>query len=270
MTMILTRGQITGNIPVAPGHFILSMALPATFPDPSPGQFVMVRNLLSGRAMLLRPFSVYGFHREAHQSALELLCRVAGRETKLLSNLNAGADIEVLGPLGKGFRMKENLNKILLIAGGVGVAPLTFFLRERAKCLPKTDISLFLGAKTADIAVALAKGLSDACTVQFATDDGSLGFHGPVTELLAAELRACDDARTQILACGPTPMTRALAALLSGKPIACQVSLEERMACCVGACLGCVVPAINDHGDAIFQRVCKDGPVFDLRELLWD
>jgi len=267
--MMITNGKITGNIPVAPGHFILSIALPVTFPEPSPGQFVMVRNLLSGKAMLSRPFSVHGFHRKRHQSVLELLCRVAGRETKLLSGLNAGAGVEVLGPLGKGFTTKENVKKILLVAGGVGVAPLAFFVRERTKDPSKAAISLFLGAKTGEIAVALAGNLSDSCTVQIATDDGSLGFHGPVTDILAAELHSCDDERTQILACGPTPMTRALAALLSDNPVHCQVSLEERMACGVGACLGCVVPVRDTQGDEIYKRVCKDGPVFDLRELLW-
>lgn len=268
--MIATYGKVMGNIPLAPGHFILSIALPATFPEPSPGQFVMVRNLLSGKAMLSRPFSVYGFRREDNQSALELLCRVAGRETKLLSGLKAGADVEVLGPLGNGFMTKEHLKKILLVAGGVGVAPLSFFLRESAKYPSKTAVSLFLGAKTGEIAVALARGLSDSCAVQIATDDGSLGFHGPVTDILTAELNSGGCEETRILACGPTPMIRALARLLADKPIDCQVSLEERMACGVGACLGCVVPARNSEGDATYKRVCKDGPVFDLRELLWD
>jgi dihydroorotate dehydrogenase electron transfer subunit len=268
--MIMTNGRITGNVPAAPGHFILSIALPVNFQEPSFGQFVMVRNLLNGKAMLSRPFSVYGFHRDVHQSALELLCRVAGRETKLLSGLKAGAGVEVLGPLGNGFTIRKDVDRIILAAGGVGVAPLSFFLRERAKYPSKAAVSLFLGAKNGEIASALVKGLSDTCAVHIATDDGSLGFHGPVTEILAAELYSCDFERTQILACGPTPMTRALARLLEDKPIDCQVSLEERMACGVGACLGCVVPVRNSHGDAMYKRVCKDGPVFDLRELLWD
>jgi dihydroorotate dehydrogenase electron transfer subunit len=266
----IAAGYVIGNAAVADGHFLLAIALPVSFPAPAPGQFVMLRNLQNGQSLLSRPFSVHGFRKDGKQSTIELLCRVAGRETLLLSRLGSGAKVEILGPLGKGFVLAQTVKRLILLAGGVGAAPLAFFIRELGQKAAMPSVNAFLGAKNAGIVTALGSRFAGLCSVRFATDDGSFGHHGTVTDILSEELQRCDYETTQILSCGPSAMTRELVRVLGDRPVSCQVSLEERMACGVGACLGCVVATKNGQGDTIYKRVCKDGPVFDLRELVWD
>ncbi len=267
--IITTHGYIKSNHSVAPGHFLLGIELPADFPRPSPGQFVMLRNLQDGQSLLSRPFSIYGFKSDGSHAVLELLCRVAGRETMRLSYLSTGAKVEVMGPLGVGFTLNAQTKKLILLAGGVGAAPLAFFLSELNIKMKLPQVDVLLGAKTADVAAAMGERFGSLSRLLFATDDGSLGYHGPVTDILEKELSYQNNEDIQILACGPTPMTRALVRVIGNRPIACQVSLEERMACGVGACLGCVVAAKDGEGKMIYKSVCKDGPVFDIRELMW-
>jgi len=266
----INTGHIITNSDLAPGHFLLVIELPGSFPAPSPGQFVMLRTLDRAEPLLSRPFSVYGFRKNGDSAILELLCRIAGRGTKLLSLLAPGARVEVMGPLGRGFTVAPAVKEIFLLAGGVGAAPLSFFLQKYVKAAPVSPVTVFLGARTAVIVTALQSGFAGLCKLHLASDDGTIGYHGAVTDILAEELRNGGNCEgTQILACGPTPMTRALARVLDGKPVRCQVSLEERMACGVGACLGCVVATKNDQGETVYKRVCKEGPVFDIAELVW-
>ena len=266
----INTGHIIASSDLAPGHFLLVIELPGSFPAPFPGQFVMLRSLHSAEPLLSRPFSVYGFRKDGDSAILELLCRVAGRGTQLLSRLASGAKVEVMGPLGRGFTVAPAVKEIFLLAGGVGAAPLSYFLQELVKAAPFPPVTAFLGARTAVIVTALQSGFAGLCELHLASDDGTIGYHGAVTDILAEKLRNGGNCEgTQILACGPTPMTRALVRVLDGRPVRCQVSLEERMACGVGACLGCVVAAKNDQGETIYKRVCKEGPVFDIAELVW-
>jgi dihydroorotate dehydrogenase electron transfer subunit len=264
----VSRGLLISNSSVASGHFTLAIELPGSFPTPSPGQFIMLRNIQNGETLLSRPFSICGFRKVGRQSIMELLCRVAGRGTLLLSRLDTGAEIEVLGPLGQGFTVTPDVKKVVFVAGGVGAAPLSFLFHELTMMISPPAVALFLGAKTAEIATALQSRFVGPAVTYLATDDGSFGYHGVVTDILVEELKKCDYQNTEIFACGPTAMTRSLLSVLDDKPIRCQVSLEERMACGVGACLGCVVATKNAKGELLYKRVCKDGPVFDIGELL--
>jgi dihydroorotate dehydrogenase electron transfer subunit len=266
----INTGHIISNNSIAPGHFTLAIELPEYFSQPLPGQFVMLRNIQNGENLLSRPFSVYGFQKVGRQTIMELLCRVAGRGTLLLSHLDAGAAIEVLGPLGQGFATAAGVKKIILVAGGVGAAPLSFLFRGLSIKSSPPQVSVFLGAKTAEIAVAMQSRFVGSTVTKVATDDGSYGYHGVVTDILGEELQKCDYQNTQMFACGPTAMTRSLVRIIDDKPIRCQVSLEERMACGIGACLGCAVATKDASGELFYKRVCKDGPVFDIRELLWN
>jgi len=266
----LETGQIMANTGLAPGHFLLVIGLPGSFPRPAPGQFVMLRNLQNGETVLSRPFSVYGFRTNGDSATLELLCRVAGRGTQLLSRLDVGAKVGILGPLGQGFTIAPAVKRIILLAGGVGAAPLSFFLQEQARGTSPLPTTAFLGAKNAEIVTALEARFTGLSGVHLATDDGSIGYHGAVTDILGRELQGGDNESTQILACGPTAMTKALLRALGDKPVRCQVSLEERMACGVGACLGCAAAIKDARGEIAYKRVCKDGPVFDIRELVWE
>ena len=168
-----------------------------------------------------------------------------------------------LGPLGNGFSLPESGEGIILIGGGIGTPPLL----SVAQTLPGQTEAI-LGFRNADACI-LARDFALACAnVQIATDDGSLGFHGLVTDLLRERIAVKEKPCTGILACGPTPMLKAIAALAQEHQIPCQVSLEERMGCGVGACLVCACKTKEADGEH-YRHVCKDGPVFDAREVVW-
>ncbi len=260
------RGDIVENRAVAPGHFQMSIRLPGSFPTPVPGQFVMVRSADHEEPLLARPFSVYGFQRRRGETAVDLLYRTAGRGTALLSRLEPGARLVVLGPLGRGFAPPEGMKKVILLAGGVGVAPLVFLLRS-GRLAGTNACTCYVGARTGEQLTGLE--LLRGADLHVCTDDGSRAFCGQVTDLLRRDIGGYDPPETMIYACGPSPMIRTLGRLLGDRPIRCQVSLEERMACGLGACLGCAVAVRGESGRKEYRRVCKDGPVFDLREILF-
>jgi dihydroorotate dehydrogenase electron transfer subunit len=277
MTAIIEKpsaafGEVIENLAVAPGHFHLTIRLPLSFGTPNPGQFVMIRDPGRDEPLLPRPISVYGFQREEGHAILNLLCRVTGRGTSLFSRLNRGEALTVLGPLGRGFSIDPDVRQLLLVGGGVGAAPLAFLLQDRSVLRPdsgKRQVTAYLGAGTAELLTGLNL-FEGFCNLQTCTDDGSRGYHGTVTERLAVDLGGYDAKSSLILACGPEAMIRSLDLLLRGARIRCQVSLEERMACGVGACLGCVVAIKAGEGQTVYRRVCHDGPVFDIGEILWN
>jgi dihydroorotate dehydrogenase electron transfer subunit len=268
----LVTGRVIGNMAVAPDHFLLTLSLPPSFVTPHPGQFVMIHDPERQEPLLPRPLSVYGFHREGGHAILDLLCRVAGRGTSLFSMMKPDASLTVLGPLGTGFVVQRDLWRLILLAGGVGVAPLTFLLHENL--LQDTSpqgikITAYVGARTANLLAGLDR-LQGFCDLRTATDDGSAGYHGLVTDLLRCDLYGYEPEETMIFACGPAAMVRSLGSLVKKSAFRCQVSLEERMACGIGACLGCAVAMIDSEGKSVYRKVCHDGPVFDIREIAPD
>ncbi|MHB8769653.1 MAG: dihydroorotate dehydrogenase electron transfer subunit [Syntrophales bacterium] len=263
-------GDIIENRTVAPGHFQMTIRLPGSFPPPVPGQFLMVRSVDQEEPLLARPFSVYGFQRHQGETAVDLLYRTAGRGTALLSRLGPGARLALLGPLGRGFAPPEGMKKVILLAGGVGVAPLVFLLRSGWLTGVGTGTNAcicYVGARTGEHLTGLER--LHGADLHVCTDDGSRAFCGQVTDLLRRDIGEYVPEETMIYACGPSAMIRTLGHLLRDRPIRCQVSLEERMACGLGACLGCAVAVRGEAGRREFRRVCKDGPVFDLREILF-
>jgi dihydroorotate dehydrogenase electron transfer subunit len=269
-TQSIMTGSIQENRKVTTDHFLMSIILPSSFPTPTPGQFVMIHEANRREPLLARPLSVYGFQSHRDHVVLELLYRLNGRGTFLFSRMKAGDDVALIGPLGQGFTIPKSIGRILFVAGGVGVAPLIFLLQNPV--LKKTteragEKIFYLGARSSDLLVGLER-LNGFCDLKLCTDDGSLGYHGPVTELLRREIDRYDSKETILFACGPTPMTLSLSRLLDEHSIPCQVSIEERMACGVGACLGCAAGIQDSAGKRQYVRVCKEGPVFDLRKLL--
>jgi len=266
----LTSGEILSNCMVARDHFLMSLRLPLSFAAPLPGQFVMVRCDGPNGPLLARPLSVFGFERRQDHSVLELLYRVAGRGTALFSSLKPGEVLSVLGPLGRGFTVHADVRRIVVVAGGIGIAPLRYLIEEGYGRLPRPEnreLRVYLGAGREEL-LAGRDRLSSACGLRICTDDGSLGYRGPVTGLLEEELCGFNTEDTVVYACGPAAMIRALARLLRDSPLRCEVSLEERMACGVGACLGCAVAVRNAAGKKEYRRVCHDGPVFDLKDII--
>ena len=246
---------------VAPGHLALRFHCPAIAAQALPGQFVHVRvNPASTDPLLRRPFSVWAADRGA--GTVDLLVQVVGRGTDLLAQLRPGAPLPMLGPLGRPFGLPATPGCIVIVAGGVGVAPLTL-LAEHARRDGHTVVGL-LGARSADRLVGRERLAAQCGELLVATEDGSEGRPGLVTDLLAGFLRQTET-RDLVCTCGPRPMMRRVAELCRAHAVPCQVSFESWMGCGVGACLGCVVPEAGGG----MVRVCRDGPVFEAERIAW-
>ncbi|SHH95017.1 dihydroorotate dehydrogenase electron transfer subunit [Sporobacter termitidis DSM 10068] len=217
-----------------------------------PGQFVHIK---CGEGNLLRrPVSIC----RAEDGVLTVVLEVRGEGTRWLSQRRAGDMLDVLGPLGRGFDLSHK--NIIVVGGGIGVPPMLFAARAAGA---KAAV---LGFRSRENAI-LAEEFRDVCeAVYITTDDGSLGEHGTVAGPLERLLR--EGGCSAVLACGPRPMLQAAAALAETYKVPCQVSLEERMGCGVGACLVCACKTVVD-GKEKMRRVCKDGPVFPAEEVVW-
>ena len=241
--------KLTEKRLIADATFLIVFDAPRIAESARPGQFAMVGfPSPSSDPFLRRPLAIAG----AEWGRIEFIVRVVGWGTALLANLNDGDEIPILGPLGNGF--PEPKKEPILVAGGIGIAPL-FFAARRWK-----NVSLLYGEKTGSSVCDLP--MQDGYKITVSTDDGSYGEHGLVTELLAERL---DKASHDVYCCGPTAMIRAAANICAAKKAECYVSLEERMACGIGVCQGCVFPTKDGY-----KRVCKDGPVFRADEIEWE
>ncbi|MCX5851828.1 MAG: dihydroorotate dehydrogenase electron transfer subunit [Deltaproteobacteria bacterium] len=252
---------------VVEGHYLLTLHVPRRYLRALPGQFVMLRIHERSVPFLGRPFSIHRVYTRGKHTLMEILFRAAGAGTVACAQLKKGDTVVLTGPLGSGFHVPGRCTDMVLVAGGMGVAPL-MFLAEHGAMRPRKRrrvIHCYFGARTASHLYRLAR-LKTLCTeVKVATDDGSLGYRGTVTDLFLMDLPQFNPNRTALFVCGPDMMFRSMALIMRGSNLSCQVSIEERMACGIGACLGCAVE--DEHG--IYKRVCKDGPVFDITELHW-
>ncbi|MDO5299755.1 MAG: dihydroorotate dehydrogenase electron transfer subunit [Clostridia bacterium] len=249
--------RVLSCTPLAAGLTRLILEAPQIAAAARPGQFVQM--LVPDSAHVLRrPISLMAFDREA--GTLTLAIQPKGRGTRLLCGLEAEDSVRVLGPLGTGFDAR-GAKTVYFVGGGVGVAPICCAMDAFA-----TESSrAFFGFRGA----AHAYGMTQApCAVTAVSDDGTLGARALVTEPLRA---AIDERRPDmIMACGPAPMLAAVRRIALAKGIACQLSLEERMGCGIGACLGCNVRISLPDGGWTYRRVCKDGPVFEAEEVAMD
>lgn len=234
-----------------------------------PGQFVMVKvNDASAQPLLRRPFGIHS----VQQNRIAILYEVLGPGTRILSQRKTGDCVDLIGPLGNGFAYRRPQGagrKPLLVAGGMGVAPL-LFLAQRLACrgprYPIGDTKVLIGAKTKSQMLCENEFRRLGCAVDVATDDGSKGFKGRVTDLLKLSLRPTNQGpRATLYACGPRPMLREIARIALALKMPAYLSLEEHMACGIGACLGC---AVRTHQG--YKRVCSEGPVFGAEEIVWD
>lgn len=237
---------------VAAGVYRLLLQQPWCAQQARPGQFVHVHCGFAEHALLRRPLSIHAADRD--QGTIALLYRVVGRGTRFLAQLQPGDTLDLLGPLGTGFPL--GMGKSLIIGGGLGVAPLYFLTQELTR--QGTKPALVLGFSNSD--QAQLGGLFEPWSQHLvtATMDGSTGYHGTAVD---AARQFLSSNYHVIYACGPLAM---LQALPQPQNTAIYVSLEEKMACGVGACLGCAVPARAGG----YLRACKDGPVFNLQEVV--
>ena len=245
---------------VSPHIHWLVLAVEGEVAKPEPGQFVFLRVTDALDPFLRRPMSVFGFRESGSQSEIEILYRVVGRGTAVLARRRKGERVDLIGPLDRGFRLGDGPRRVL-VAGGMGAAPLVYL----AAHLPPED-ELVLGCRSgAEFPVPFLEARVSR-PVRVSTEDGSLGRRGLASEL-ASDLAAEHGWAVQFMAAGPAGMLAALARLARDRKVGCQVCLEARMACGVGSCLGCVVPA---SGPEPYRRVCTEGPVFDAGEIRWE
>ena len=259
--MIEASTEIVFNKQVAENIFFMGFRSEVIVNAAKPGQFVMMQVRSGIDPLLRRPFSICGVNGDV----LLILYRVVGHGTTILSGKRPGDLIRVLGPLGKGFAFPEKGVQPIMVAGGMGIAPLIFL----SLALARRERHFLAGYGTSAEVVPLDQlgivGLSPA----IATEDGSQGYHGRVTGLLESVLSNANKKSSAIFTCGPLPMLHAVRQIALDKDIPCQVSLESTMACGVGACQGCAVKKAPGFNGA-YAHVCQDGPVFDADIVDWE
>jgi len=231
-----------------------------------PGQFVNIKITDSLEPLLRRPFSIH----RIRGKGIEIIYEILGKGTEILAQRKSGEYLDVVGPLGHGFDYRLPITPAcpagrdyrlpILIAGGMGVAPLVFLAEKIKKDRPL----VLIGAKTEEQILCEKEFKDLGYDVKISTDDGSKGFKGKVTGLLNNLLSTINYGLSTIYACGPKPMLKEIAIISKKYNIPAQISLEEHMACGIGACLGCVVNTREG-----FKRVCKEGPVFNADEIVW-
>ncbi len=235
------------------GNWLIRLRCPNIAREAKPGQFIMVR--CGPETTLPRPFSIHQV--DGDHLSLFYAVREGGRGTTWLAGQKAGASVPIFGPLGNGFAIDPQAQNLLLVAGGTGIAPLYFLAEHAVK--NKLKVTLLYG--TVDKNRYPAPGEIELVA---ATEDGSVGEKGLITDFLPRFIESAD----QVFACGPMLMLRDMfnrqrELKLEGRPV--QISLEVRMGCGVGVCYGCTVKTKNG-----LKQVCKDGPIFDLNEILWN
>jgi dihydroorotate dehydrogenase electron transfer subunit len=246
---------------LAHGIFLLTVKGPAILKSANPGQFCMleVKYNNSRDPLLRRPLSIYKIRANGQ---INFLYKEVGKGTRLLSKRRPGEIVRVLGPLGQGFRLVHD-RPCILVGGGLGIASL-LLLAEKIKQPGK--LIILLGAENASGIPTIEDFSRLTRNFHAATEDGSLGQKGMVTDLLTQTLHEITG-MAQIYTCGPWPMMKAVYYMARNKNIPCQVSLESTMACGIGLCLGCAVPRSDSQG---FLHVCKEGPVFDADQVHWE
>jgi dihydroorotate dehydrogenase electron transfer subunit len=263
--MIQKTVDVTENKRISGDCWKMRLASPEIAAEARPGQFVMVRPDNGLKPFLPRPFSIHRVNTEA--GGLELLYKVVGQGTAKMSALAAGDPMAVIGPLGKGFLLDQPFENIDIVAGGIGVAPLVFLAAVLidGRSVSPDRIRAFIGGAGADDVLCRQDFAAMKIDAWTATDNGSLGYHGFVTEPFQ---NAINDRRPDmIFACGPPAMLRTVARISIAENIACQVSVESMMACGIGACLGCAIKANNSID---YKHVCREGPVFSAGDLDFD
>ncbi len=262
---IVEKCHILENVPLQANFFRMVIDFPAEEQEIRPGQFVMVRTAADTvDPFLNRPMSITNFNRR--QGNITLSYQVVGRGTRLMSEMTAGDKVEIIGPLGNGFTLYDEDEKIILVGGGAGIFPLiglAAILTSRGK-----KVQALIGARNRELVLCEHEFTKMGCEVKISTDDGSMGFHGFATNLLEDVLQK-EGGADRIYCCGPEPLMAGIAKIAEKAAIPSQVSLEHRMACGVGACLGCAIRIKTAEGEIIQKRVCHDGPVFAGSEVVF-
>ncbi|WP_408954371.1 dihydroorotate dehydrogenase electron transfer subunit [Natroniella sp. ANB-PHB2] len=251
---------------VGPDYFKMVIKAPEIVAQAKIGQFVHIKWVAKKSGfdpLLRRPISLNRINYE--EETITLVYRVVGRGTEVLSRLVAGDQLDIMGPLGTGFSISEEINRVVVVGGGVGIAPLYPLVNELIK--KNKEVVLLLGAESAEEVIDLNSFQEFDLKLKVATMDGSLGKEGFVTDYLDGLGQEID----YIYTCGPTLMMKVVKDWAVNFDVAGQASLEERMGCGTGACLSCVCQVKIDGKDGwTYKKACTAGPIFPLREVIFD
>jgi dihydroorotate dehydrogenase electron transfer subunit len=254
------EATIRGREDLAPDYFLLRLDGCEPLAGARPGQFVMVRGEWGRDPLLPRAFSLLDVTPPGQAA---VLIKAVGRATRLLQHAASGARLQVLGPLGTAFPVPDPARTDFLIAGGCGVPPLHWQAMQAVRAGCGERLEFFLGGRSVGDLPLLASLQALGVRLHLTTADGSQGRRGLVTEALRARLEDDVPSGVTLMSCGPNAMLETVAGMAKARGLCCYVSLESQMACGLGACLGCAVPARSRP----FAYVCQDGPVFDAREV---
>lgn len=266
------NGTVIQNRRIKSLYFILGIHCPPIANHIQPGQFIMLKVSEDRSPLLRRPFSVYKTYPENHPVKEKRGCffiyyKEVGRGTQKMTAVKKGETLNLIGPLGNGFTLPPlpSSQNIILIGGGVGIVSV-YPIAEASKY---RKMFVFIGGKTMDDILCIEDFKKLNSKIFVSTENGSLGFRGTVVDLFLSQREIfMDNKKYYLYSCGPMAMLKALAGIVESKNIISQASLETRMGCGFGACWGCVVK--TNHFRFPYQRVCKEGPVFSFKEILWD
>ena len=274
MSFMQHTSTILANYLLARDTYLIRLDAAALAAAIRPGQFVMIRMPQRCDPLLGRAFALYDTVLDERDTpvGIDIVYHVVGKVTGLMAGLKEGDAVEVWGPLGNSFPDPVGDQHVALVAGGIGQTPFLAHTREllgtrgyggQAARRRVKNVSLYYGVRSADLAAGVDDFRKAGATVHIASDDGSLGFKGFVTDLVASHV-----ATQHLFGCGPEPMLHALAMQAERRGIRCHLSLETPMACGVGICFSCVTMVKTACGPD-YRRVCVEGPVFDARYLQW-
>ena len=279
--------SVIENKRLSHNYFKLTLDISGDANVPIPGQFYTIRCGETKDPLLRRPFSMHKLIRRDGLVGLEILYRVIGRGTEWLSRRQRGESLDTMGPLGNGFIIENAVTNLVLVARGIGIAPL-YAVGERLRVRNRSaNIHILIGARIKE-RVFYEEECSQIGKLFIYTDDGSRGFRGRAPELLVHLLESKKlPERFCIYACGPARMLKELADISERFGFPGQVALEGHMGCGFGACLSCACPLrpeyikrdkhwqkpalqLSEDGGMVYSLICKDGPIYDIREVNWD
>lgn len=263
------KAQVAGNISVNRQFKLLSIYPLSEIVIPQAGQFYMIQAGDTYDPLLKRPFSIF----RQEDNTLQFLYRIRGKGTLYLSNVKKGDTLDLIGPLGNGYPVPKG--DFIAVVGGIGIASLYALIEQH-----KNRAHAFYGARNKDELLMLNEVSKFSKKICITTDDGSAGKQGLITTPLKVFLR---NNHLPIYTCGSMPMLKTIFNIIKDTELKCYASLEENMACGIGACLGCVVKARSESASGgsgvrskdkknltAYKRICKEGPVFDLRDIVWE
>lgn len=282
----MIRTRVVANRELGGGYYLLTLESPFGPEAVRPGQFVMLRAPGRLDPLLPRAFAVFDIRAGADGGppTIDFFYHIIGKTTRLMAGLAPGADLEIFGPLGNAFTLPRGVRRAVIVAGGVGLASVLLLARAIEKANRRRrdgstiEPLLIFGARTHEQIVYREAFEAVGCPVLVTTEDGSLGVQGRVTDALAGLLAARSGQEDGLIlyACGPEGMLRAVASLAGSHKVPCQASLEARMACGFGICLGCVVNIRGgkrgqpEANGGRYERACIEGSVFNALEVNWD